>query len=961
MQSDLDPLQGTVTLDRIEPTLGERILGVRLALAGTMTEEYSYRISQTLDMARNLQRAPFNPFDAWMVYESRYRAAIRFPLPVTTFTTEQCHKIQQPFILQLLAKLGINRHTSRAIVYGPKRLGGLEIMDLRCEQPAMHYNSTLGHIRRQDRAGKGLTINIADLQAEIGSAHQVFELDPAKYNYGAPNTRMQYLWKIIHERNCTMQGWDTWVPTPAGEHDQNLMDTAVADIYFRNKNNSRLKIINNCRLYLGAVFLSDIDCNGHVPIEYLNGTAFAENHQVQRQPRLPPSARAWTEWKAFIFRNFLVQGYTIQVPISYRTYPQLPIQRRSLETDDISAIYDTHKHASLQDIVQRLPTSMIQLLGTVTYPLDNGAAIASHIINGTAKSASDGSVIHTFTQLYGGYAATLQPEHDDTHAFTQYAPCPHSSNLSSTTTEIYGYIAAVILLHVVCISHGITEGACTIYIDNQTAGKRGEEDLYLQNIGDFLISDYDISALLRQMKKALRPSMTYQWVNSHQDELPTGEPIHGPFLRPVQMNRMVDVLAATGRNQAALGIVNKPIYSTTGLQLYAHNGMAIDDFGQHLVETHNGTELHRYYLERRGWTTAHLATIDWEALSLFLTATPHTRRMKIAQLQHGWQNTGYQKLQFLRSKLQGDEPDHATMSDHEVYCPHSCGQIEHRLHYMRCTNNAMQDKRTKLRTSMLLRLNRKRTDPQLLSILSNILIALDDHREPHFHDEWVRDGTHPDLTQLIKLQSELGWDALWQGFLVHNWSTIQQRYIKQNHLIYQPIIHGKKLPTHDTIEVWKRYLAKELVTYTMDCWQYRNDTLHAAEEQATTKHHRQCLIATVRTLYEDSRSLTRDKDKKFFRMPCRLRVRQHTSGLQTWADTVGLIISNHRERTTRDTIDRYLCPPDIPPGTADVPQGTLEAQTEPSTTPTDGITTSLSLDVGSTQVTESTPMASPSE
>ena len=122
MVSDLDPYRETFQLDRIEPAEGARILGVRMALTGDMTTEYQYRLAQCKTMAIDLSRAPFDPLDAWMVYESRYRAAIRFPLPVTTFTTTECDAIQKPFIHALLPKLGLNRHTARALIYGPKKL-----------------------------------------------------------------------------------------------------------------------------------------------------------------------------------------------------------------------------------------------------------------------------------------------------------------------------------------------------------------------------------------------------------------------------------------------------------------------------------------------------------------------------------------------------------------------------------------------------------------------------------------------------------------------------------------------------------------------------------------------------------------------------------------------------------------------------------------------------------------------
>jgi hypothetical protein len=281
MVSALDPFHQQETIDRIEPWTGERILGIRLAITGTMVDEFNYRQQQVQEMADLLQKAPFRPHDAWMVYESRYRAAIRFPLPATSFTTDQCHTLQKPFILHLLAKLGLNRHTPRAIIYGPKSLGGLQLMDLRCEQPMMHYRATLGHLRHQDKAGQGLLINLSDLQASIGSATPVFQLDPTIYNYSATNTRLQYLWHSLHEHKCTLKGWHDWAPQPVGPQDRNIMDTAVNDTYLGRRLNYRLKIINQCRLYLGAIFLSDLEHNGMIDKRILQGDRLAINPQVQ--------------------------------------------------------------------------------------------------------------------------------------------------------------------------------------------------------------------------------------------------------------------------------------------------------------------------------------------------------------------------------------------------------------------------------------------------------------------------------------------------------------------------------------------------------------------------------------------------------------------------------------------------------------------------------------------------------
>ena len=513
MISDLDPYKEKVVLERIEPNVGERILGVRLPILGAMTEELKYRIQQMNSMANDLHKAPFDPFDAWMVYESRYRAAIRYPLPVTMFSELECDAIQKPFIFHLLPKLGLNRHTPRAIIYGPKRWAGLELMDLRVEQPAMQFNSSLGHLRRQDQAGKGLLMNMADLQAEIGSVKPVFTLNYNIYNYGQQHTRIHYLWRTTYDHSCLMRGWDEWVPTSLGQGDSNLMDTAVEDEYFSNNNNYKLTIINNCRLYLGAIFLSDLATDGRIRPEILDGNELAINPQVKRIDRLRPPSRAWGVWKDFIFRNFLVYPYTLVQPIRGTT-EKLPIHRKITEVEHLEQLYMNQNTTNLDLIISRLPPDLRLLLGTYNCPQDQGRSLAAAIAAGTALGASDGSVIHTYNDLYGGYASTIQMEMSNEHAFSQYAPSPHSTGLSSTTTEIYGFIAATILIHVICIAHNVTTGSVTIYIDNQEAGKKGRDEPVLININDYLAPDYDITMLLRQLIQLARPQIHYEWVKS---------------------------------------------------------------------------------------------------------------------------------------------------------------------------------------------------------------------------------------------------------------------------------------------------------------------------------------------------------------------------------------------------------------------------------------------------------------
>jgi hypothetical protein len=117
---------------------------------------------------------------------------------------------------------------------------------------------------------------------------------------------------------------------------------------------------------------------------------------------------------------------------------------------------------------------------------------------------------------------------------------------------------------------------------------------------------------------------------------------------------------------------------------------------------------------------------------------------------------------------------------------------------------------------------------------------------------------------------------------------------------------GKKQAKTHTIEVWKRRFTTELVNYSIDCWQHRNDQLHGVLERKGERELRKELIQQVRQLYSDSRQLTNERDTRLFRMPCRLRVKQPTTQLQLWTATATATIQHHQDMLRRGTLDGWL-------------------------------------------------------
>ena len=134
-------------LKRIDPHQAERVLGIRLPLTGKMTIEMNFRKEQLLDFCKSLYKAPLSHYEAHVAYQSRYKSIAKYPFPITTFSSSQLDEIQKPSIRLLLPKLGLNRNMPRAVIFGPRALGGLELMNLKVEQPAINIQTTIGHLR----------------------------------------------------------------------------------------------------------------------------------------------------------------------------------------------------------------------------------------------------------------------------------------------------------------------------------------------------------------------------------------------------------------------------------------------------------------------------------------------------------------------------------------------------------------------------------------------------------------------------------------------------------------------------------------------------------------------------------------------------------------------------------------------------------------------------------------------
>ena len=76
-------------IKRLEVSHGERTLGVRLALDGSDTDEYNFRLLQAKSLAKKIVMCPFTRPDAEIVHIQRWIPSVGYCLCVTQFDRSQ--------------------------------------------------------------------------------------------------------------------------------------------------------------------------------------------------------------------------------------------------------------------------------------------------------------------------------------------------------------------------------------------------------------------------------------------------------------------------------------------------------------------------------------------------------------------------------------------------------------------------------------------------------------------------------------------------------------------------------------------------------------------------------------------------------------------------------------------------------------------------------------------------------
>ena len=239
--------------------------------------------------------------------------------------------------------------------------------------------------------------------------------------------------------------------------------------------------------------------------------------------------------------------------------------------------------------------------------------------------------------------------------------------------------------------------------------------------------------------------------------------------------------------------------------------------------------------------------------------------------------------QFTRTRKQ-------LMGEGEEMCPAQCGKVDTYMHYLVCSDKQMATFRQLLLTTFQQRLKILNTYPGMITAFCKILLN-------GFENNWMNDYNTTDtlentLLDAINKQRQLGNLAFPKGYLVTEWSHLQQLWEKA------AIITSSKYE-------WSKEVIVSLHTYTYEMWKIRNGIIHGKTEKSQKAIKKAQLQQRVAQLYQKGRANLTLKEKNYFKLPVEQRQQRGVESLSLWIRIVENIFQQ-RGVARQETLDEWI-------------------------------------------------------
>jgi len=299
-----DDTQRRVAIPRLDPHEARCTLGVRVAPDGNWETECQYLHSAAVDWQVRMAAHRLNPTDATFSLKNVVLRKLVYPLPTTTLTWQQCHRIMTPILHQGLSRAGVVRTYPWALVHGPLQYGGLDIPHLFTEQLLAHVHTILQFGPHcEDPTSFLLHATGEAMRLEVGYSGKLLAA-PLCLKDNVTDSWLKHVWITTCESAITLL-------TDFANYDiPRQGDIKIMHLFINNGiKQPQLRTLNQCRLFLQVFWVSDIVVGGgdFICTQFWDPQEPAKSSFVwpwiQR-----PTPLEWTVWKQALTASLILEG-----------------------------------------------------------------------------------------------------------------------------------------------------------------------------------------------------------------------------------------------------------------------------------------------------------------------------------------------------------------------------------------------------------------------------------------------------------------------------------------------------------------------------------------------------------------------------------------------------------------------------------------------------------------------------
>lgn len=242
-------------IERLPPEESTKTLGVYIAPDGNQKKQFEVLVEKAKKFETYANSNSTEPVDAYLLQTSFFHPSISFPVGVASLSQKQLKSIEAKYLTPILQKMGFRSTLSKAIAFGPKNLGGLDIIPLTLAHDIEHLKMLCGHLRANDSTTTVLRTTMNAFQLASGFCEPFLSLPFCKKQSWHEKGWLHSCWAACHRHKIKIESQHTWAPKLLRTHDKSLMEHLINTSLFAPW---ELAKINKMRIFLKVTTISDV-------------------------------------------------------------------------------------------------------------------------------------------------------------------------------------------------------------------------------------------------------------------------------------------------------------------------------------------------------------------------------------------------------------------------------------------------------------------------------------------------------------------------------------------------------------------------------------------------------------------------------------------------------------------------------------------------------------------------------